>query len=109
MKTFPAQQSPKAAASAIKECFLPSERLTIIEAKVKVGEGEALYIRGRGKGLNWHSGQPLSRGFGGSWIWKASNVRGKMRFSLLLNDRIWAKGKHLTLEAGKMIQLAPSF
>jgi hypothetical protein len=109
MRTSQGKCKTKHVSRTCESCFLPDNRLTIIETKVDVGEGNALYIRGIGEGLSWASGQPLSRGFGGSWIWKTSDAKGKVLFQLLLNDRIWAKGKGLTIDAGKMIEVAPSF
>jgi hypothetical protein len=83
--------------------------LTIVEAKAEVGLGNALYIRGQGDGLRWDKGRPLSRGFGGSWIWKTNKAKGKVLFRLLLNDEIWAKGEDGDVDAGKMIEVVPVF
>ena len=91
------------------KCKMPCDPLTIVEAKVDVGPGNAIYIRGQGHGLSWDKGQPLSPGFGGSWIWKTGKAKGRVLFALLLNDRIWARGEHAGVEAGKMIEVAPIF
>jgi hypothetical protein len=88
---------------------MPYDPLTIVEAKVDVGLGNALYIRGQGDGLRWDKGQPLSPGFGGSWIWKTGNAKDKVLFRLLLNDKICAKGGDVGVEAGKMIEVVPVF
>lgn len=88
---------------------MPCDPLTLIEAKVDVGLGNALYIRGHGDGLSWDKGQPLSPGFGGRWIWKTSKAKGKVLFKLLLNDKIWAKGNDVGVDAGKMIEVVPAF
>jgi len=88
---------------------VPRDPLTIVEAKVEVGLGNALYIRGQGDGLSWDKGQPLSPGFGGSWIWKTNKAKGKVLFRLLLNDEIWAKGEDGGVDAGKMIEVVPVF
>ena len=88
---------------------MPRDPLTIVEAKVDVELGNALYIRGQGDGLSWDKGQPLSPGFGGRWIWKTSNAKGNVLFKLLLNDKIWAKGEDVGVEAGKLIEVIPVF
>ena len=88
---------------------VPRDPLTIVEAKVEVRLGNALYIRGQGDGLSWDKGQPLSPGFGGSWIWKTDKAKGKVLFRLLLNDEIRAKGEDGRVDAGKMIQVVPVF
>jgi hypothetical protein len=88
---------------------VPHDPLTIVEARVEVGFGNALYIRGQGDGLSWDKGQPLSLGFGGSWIWKTNKAKGKVLFRLLLNDEIRAKGEDGGVDAGKMIEVVPVF
>lgn len=88
---------------------LPCDPLTIVEANFDVGPGDALFIRGQGDGLSWDKGQQLSPGFGGRWIWKTSNAKGKVLFKLLLNDKVWAKGKDVGVDAGKMIEVVPVF
>ncbi len=98
--------SQKAPAVAL---HLPRDPLTVVEAKIDMARGNALYIRGQGEGLSWEKGQLLSRGFGGSWIWTTSKAKGKLLFKLLLNDEIWSNGADFTVEAGKMIEIAPAF
>src|SRR5437764_8058090 len=53
-----------------------------IEAKIDVGFGNALYLRGEGEGLNWNQGIPLTCVDGTTWQWsgKASE---KVKFKLL--------------------------
>ena len=68
-----------------------------------------MHIRGQGDGLSWDSGQPLQRGFGGTWIWTTSNAKRNLRFKLLLNDTIWAKGRDISVKAGKLIEVVPVF
>lgn len=93
----------------LMQLHLPRDPLTVVEAKIDVGPGNALYIRGQGEGLSWDKGQPLRRGFGGSWIWTASKAKGRVLFKLLLNDAIWCKGENLSVEAGKLAEIAPAF
>jgi hypothetical protein len=89
--------------------YLPSDPLTVLEAKVEVQPGDTLYIRGDGAGLSWKKGQPLTRGFGGRWIWTHNQVKGFLVVRLLLNDRVWERGREIALEAGKMFEVAPAF
>ncbi len=87
----------------------PRDPLTVVEAKIDVEQGNAVFIRGQGEGLSWEKGQPLNRGFGGSWIWASSKARGRLLFKLLLNDEVWSKGEDFAVEAGKMVLVAPAF
>ncbi|MEI6784593.1 MAG: hypothetical protein WCQ21_27180 [Verrucomicrobiota bacterium] len=88
---------------------IPCDPLTLVEAKVNARLGSVLFIRGQGDGLSWSQGQPMSPGFGGRWIWKSSQAKGKVLFQLLLHDKIWAKGERIAVEAGKMIEVIPVF
>ena len=76
---------------------------------MEVSAGSAVYIRGQGDGLSWDKGQPLRRGFGGTWIWTTNKATGMVRFRLLLNDRIHAIGGAVSLKAGQLLELAPAF
>jgi PTS HPr component phosphorylation site len=46
-----------------------TELMTIIEAKMDVGFGNALFIRGQGAGLSWDKGQPMNCADGTTWMW----------------------------------------
>jgi len=85
-----------------------SRKPVTIEAKIDVGFGNALYLRGEGNGLNWNHGVPLTCVDGTTWKWSA--VAGeKLQFKLLLNDAIWAKGENLVATPGERIEIAPAF
>jgi len=107
MTKIPKKQVP--APQRVAKLMRPTDPLTVVEAYVDLGPGNALYIRGHGDGLSWDNGQRLSRGFRGSWIWTTSRARRKVRFQLLLNDEIWAKGGGIIVGAGKLIEIAPVF
>jgi hypothetical protein len=79
-----------------------------IEAKIDVGFGNALYLRGEGEGLNWNQGIPLTCVDGTTWQWsgKASD---KVKFKLLLNDQVWAQGEDVVAAPGQKIRISPAF
>jgi hypothetical protein len=87
----------------------PPQLLTTIEAKIDVGFGNAVFIRGHGAELSWDKGLPLNCANASTWIWSTKGAKDKLVFKLLLNDQIWAKGEDVVVEAGKMIELAPAF
>ena len=108
--TLAAQRTgPVPPKSSRMKMLTPPDALTVVEANVDVGPGNSLYIRGCGDGLRWDCGQRLNRGFGGAWIWTTSKAKGTVRFRILLNDNVWAKGKEVTVKAGKLIEVAPVF
>jgi hypothetical protein len=79
-----------------------------IEAKVDVGFGNTLYLRGEGHGLSWNRGIPLTCVNGSTWKW-SGEADDKMKFKLLINDAIWAKGEDLVAAPGDKIEIAPAF
>src|SRR5450755_4537346 len=79
-----------------------------IEVKADVGFGNTLYLRGEGKGLNWNQGIPLACVDGSTWQW-SGEADEKLKFKLLLNDAVWAKGEDLVIAPGQKLQVAPSF
>jgi hypothetical protein len=43
-------------------------------------------------------------------VWKWSGEAGeKLKFKLLLNDSVWAKGEDLVAKPGERLQVAPAF
>lgn len=81
---------------------------TTIEAKIDVGFGNNLYVRGQGAGLSWEQGTPLKCLDGQTWQWSAK-AKSKLTFKLLLNDAVWAKGDDVVVTPGKKIAIVPSF
>lgn len=79
-----------------------------IEAKIDVGFGNNLFLRGQGAGLSWERGTPLACVDGQTWRWTAP-VTDKLTFKLLLNDAVWAQGEDLVITPGKQLEVAPRF
>ena len=79
-----------------------------IEAKIDVGFGNSLYLRGEGQGLSWGQGIPLT--CVDKSTWKCSvEASDKVKFKLLLNDLVWSKGADLVATPGERVQIAPAF
>jgi hypothetical protein len=87
----------------------PTEQATVVQAKIDVGFGNSLFIRGQGDGLSWEKGLPLNCIDGSAWVWSTRRAKGKVVFKLLLNDQLWAKGEDVVVEAGKEIEVVPVF
>src|SRR5678809_950230 len=64
--------------------------VTTIEAKIDIGFGNNLFVRGEGAGLSWDHGLPLTCVDGRTWRWSGA-VSDKLTFKLLLNDQVWAQ------------------
>ena len=113
-KTAPAPQPAKAApaSSAAASDFKPSpqaNKTATVEAKIDVGFGNTLYLRGEGiKGADWNHGVPLKCIDGSTWQW-SGEAEGKAKIKLLINDTVWAKGEDLVIAPGEKLQISPSF
>ena len=82
--------------------------VTTIEAKVDVGFGNNLFVRGEGPGLSWEQGVPLKCVDPQTWQLTVP-ANDKLKFKLLLNDTVWAKGEDLVAAPGQRLQIAPAF
>jgi len=91
----------------VKSGARPAKPVTI-EAKIDVGFGNSLYLRGEGLGLDWNRGIPLTCEGGSTWKWSCEASEA-LKFKLLLNDAVWAKGEDLVATPGERIEVAPKF
>ena len=110
--TTPAEPTRRKQASAKalgKGNSLPAQQVTMVEAKIDVGLGNRLFIRGQGDGLNWFEGVPLNCVDTSRWVWSSTAARGKVVFKLLLNDQVWAKGEDVVVESGRTLEVVPFF
>jgi hypothetical protein len=82
---------------------------TTIAAKIDVGLGNSLFIRGQGNGLSWERGTPLHCVDASTWLFATTGAKDRLVFKLLLNDQTWSQGEDLTVEAGKRIEVVPVF
>jgi hypothetical protein len=83
-------------------------RPVTIEAKIDVGFGNALYLRGEGRGLSWTQGVPLTCVDGKTWKWTGETTE-QLKFKLLLNDQVWSQGEDLVAAPGQKLEISPAF
>ena len=79
-----------------------------IEAKIDVGFGNTLYLRGEGTGLSWSHGVPLTCVDGSTWKWSGETGQ-ETKFKLLLNDAVWSAGEDLVVAPGQKLEVSPIF
>jgi hypothetical protein len=103
----PAVTAASQAAPAGK-CAGNGGKTVTIEAKIDVGFGNSLYLRGEGHGLNWNQGVLLRCVDNSTWKW-TGEADDKLRFKLLLNDAVWAKGEDLEVAPGEKLEISPAF
>jgi len=82
--------------------------VTTIKAKIDVGFGNILFVRGQGAGLSWERGVPLKCVDGQTWQW-SGKADDRLTFKLLLNDSVWAKGEDIVAKPGQKVEVVPTF
>jgi len=86
-----------------------SASLTAVEARINVGYGNSLYIRGEGASLSWDEGQPLQCEAPDKWVWATKSGGGNLVFKILLNDQVWSAGEDWTVASGEKTEVVPVF
>ena len=81
----------------------------VIAAKIDVGFGNLLYLRGDGPGLNWTKGLPLQNLASDLWTVALEGASAPIRFKFLLNDESWSNGEDYLAEPGSTLTLTPLF
>ncbi len=87
----------------------PVSPITTIVAKVDVGFGNSLYLRGSGAGLSWDKGTLMGNAAADEWVWSSDSVKGALEFKVLINDEIWAVGDNAFVTKGDRIVIEPIF
>jgi hypothetical protein len=80
-----------------------------VTARIDVGFGNTLFIRGEGGGLSWDRGQPLVCIEGATWVWSSRRAKEPLRFKLLVNDQLWCRGENLQVAPGCEVEVVPAF
>ena len=100
----------KTAAPTKKKAATQSEPpATFISAKIDIGFGNHLYIRGEGPGLNWEHGVAMD--CVGAYLWTTAikNAAAPVVFKLLVNDLTWSTGNDFVAEPGQSLTVNPTF
>ncbi len=98
----------KAAPAPAKTPIITAAAPTTIEAKIDVGFGNNLYVRGQGAGLSWERGIPLECVDSKTWRLTVP-AKDTLQFKLLINDSVWAKGEDVVAAPGKRVEVVPAF
>jgi hypothetical protein len=105
-KTARAKTPAKKASSSASKGKV--EKTTII-ARVDVGFGNSLYLRGEGTGLSWDKGIPLENVGPYEWTFSTTQAKGDLTFKFLINDEMWAEGDNITVAKGGTSISSPVF
>ncbi len=108
-KKAPAKKAPAKKAPAKKKAASKKLVETSIIARVDVGFGNSLYVRGEGAGLSWEKGTLLENITPYEWALKSTKAKGSVTFKFLINDELWAEGENITVAAGETSISTPAF
>ena len=82
---------------------------TFISAKIDIGFGNHLYIRGDGPGLNWEHGVAMDCVGSDLWTTSVKNAATPVVFKLLVNDLSWSTGDDFIAQPGQSVTIIPAF
>ena len=102
------KKTATAPAPAIK-AGAPAPVLTVITARIDVGFGNAIYLRGDGPGLSWDQGVPLDCIDDNEWSITLAETAKPVVFKFLVNDLNWSGGPDYVVALGKSITIEPAF
>lgn len=110
-KSTPAPKIKAPAASPASPAIVvrpKGARVTIV-AKVDVGFGNSLYLRGDGAGLSWAQGTPMECASSDTWSLVLSRVEKPFAFKFVRNDTDWSTGEDYMAAPGDTVTVGPVF
>jgi len=87
----------------------PAHVQTKIVARVDVGFGNALYLRGDGPGLSWSEGVAMECVAPDQWEFTLGESARPVSFKVLVNDSVWATGADSVVASGSTVTVVPEF
>ncbi|MEY4939246.1 MAG: hypothetical protein RIQ93_981 [Verrucomicrobiota bacterium] len=96
-----------APAPKVKASSVPP-RATVI-ARIDVGFGNALYVRGEGAGLSWDKGLVMNCVNDDEWQISLGQTDTPVALKFLINDLTWSAGPDFTVVPGVSITVTPEF
>lgn len=84
-------------------------KVTTITAKIDIGFGNTLFVRGEGPGLSWNQGVALDCVDDDKWSITLPGAHRAVIFKFLVNDLTWSTGSDYIVEPGSMAVVVPTF
>ncbi len=84
-------------------------RVTTITAKIDIGFGNTLFLRGEGPGLSWDQGVALDCVDDDKWSITLPGAVRAVIFKFLVNDLTWSSGSDYIVEPGATLVVVPTF
>ncbi len=108
-KKTAARKSPARKAATKTKAKASASLETKITAKIDIGFGNILYLRGDGPGLSWEHGVPMDCNKSSVWSWTTTATAKAFTYKVLVNDVSWSVGEDFTAHAGKKNKADPEF
>ena len=87
----------------------PTPVETTIAARIDIGFGNALFLRGEGTGLSWDRGVAMECVADDLWRITLAGPARAYSFKFLVNDLSWSVGPDFTVASGANVTLTPEF
>ncbi len=95
--------------AAAKPVAKATGKKTTIVAKIDVGWGNSVYLRGHGGGLSWDVGVLMDNLKKDEWTWSCPAGDGPITYKFVRNDAHWALGPDRIAVPGETSLTAPQF
>ncbi len=86
-----------------------SDQTRTIVARVNVGWGNSVYLRGKGGALNWDVGIPMYCAGDDRWVWCCHADQAPTQFKFLRNDQDWSLGENEIMSGADIVVCSPKF
>ncbi|MBL9213793.1 MAG: hypothetical protein JNL92_25240 [Opitutaceae bacterium] len=83
--------------------------VTTISARIDIGFGNTLYLRGEGPGLSWDRGVAMECVADDLWRITLAESARAYTFKFLVNDLSWSVGPDYSVACGASVTLTPEF
>ena len=95
-------------APAVKKTA-PKAIVTTISARIDVGFGNTVYLRGEGPGLTWDRGVVMECVGDAQWTLALRESALPVVFKFLVNDEVWSVGEDYVAKPGASAVFTPVF
>lgn len=102
-------KKPAAATAPAVKTPAAKKAFTVISARIDVGFGNTLYLRGEGPGLSWDVGVALESVADDTWSISLPANGKPVVFKFLINDLSWSVGSDYVIDSGAKVVLVPTF
>lgn len=99
----------KASAPVVAASTPPGSAVTTIAARIDIGFGNVLFVRGSGPGLSWDTGVPMACAGPSLWTLDLTGAAQPILYKFLINDEIWSTGPDYAVEPGAQLEVTPLF